>query len=157
MPPVPRTTTDIRGHVRVLLDPAAIAEVTRGPNGPGFRQAVILGEKVKLRAIALAPRRTGNLARHIVKRIAAGKGGPVVLVGVENVKYAIFVHEGARPHLIRPVRAPALVFYWPKAGRVVSFPPWGKGVVHHPGNKPNRFLLKALAQEQLTSFRSIIV
>ncbi len=150
----PRTTTDIKGNVRVILNPAGIAEVIRGPDGPGLRSAIVMGEKVKVLAIALAPKRTGNLAKHIVKRVVVG---PTVLVGVENVPYAIFVHEGARPHLIRPVRAPALVFFWDKIGRVARFPPMGGGVVHHPGNKPNRFLLRALAQAQVSSFKSIIV
>lgn len=152
--PAPRTTTDLQGNTRVLLDPAAIAAITRGPGGPGFRETLIIAEKVKVAAIALAPKKTGNLANHIVKRIVAG---PTALVGVENVPYAIFVHEGARPHLIRPVKAAALVFYWPKAGKVVSFPPYGKGVVHHPGNKPNRFLVKALATVKISQFTSIIV
>lgn len=151
---MPRTTTDLQGNVRVILDPVAIAEIVKGPAGPGFRSVIVFGEKVKVVAIAIAPKRSGNLAKHIVKRIVAG---PTVLVGVENVAYAVFVHEGARPHLIRPVRAPALVFFWPKVGHVVAFPPFGHGVVHHPGNKPNRFLLKALAKVQVSTFRSIIV
>lgn len=49
--------------------------------------------------------------------------------------FAIAVHQGARPHEIRARRAPRLVFFWPKVGRVVAFKK-----VDHPGNKAMPFL-----------------
>lgn len=140
----PRTTTTLTGDVHFLLYGPALTELLRGPSGPVVRELVVLGEKVKQEAIRIAPRRTGNLAHHIVKRLTAKGAEPQMLVGVENVKYAVWVHEGAQPHEIRPVNAPALVFFWEKVGGIVAFPPFGGGVVHHPGNKPNRFLIRAL-------------
>lgn len=39
--------------------------------------------------------------------------------------------KGARPHIIRPVRAKTLRFYWPRTGQIEH-----RLVVHHPGNAP---------------------
>jgi hypothetical protein len=58
---------------------------------------------------------------------------------VAEDEIALWHHEGTRPHTIRARRKPLLVFFWPKAGRVVSFKQ-----VNHPGTKPNRFLTKPL-------------
>lgn len=49
--------------------------------------------------------------------------------------YAIYVHEGTRPHDIYPKSGKAL--FWPGAAHPVS-------VVHHPGSKANPFLQTAL-------------
>lgn len=78
-----------------------------------------------------APVRTGNLRRTITSRVE--QGGDRGVVGT-NAPYARPVHEGSRPHLIRPVRAKALM--WPGAGHPVR-------VVKHPGNKANRFFVRA--------------
>ena len=48
-----------------------------------------------------------------------------------HVNYAIYVHEGTRPHDIYPVRKKAL--YWKGALHPVK-------VVHHPGSKANPFM-----------------
>ncbi len=54
--------------------------------------------------------------------------GPAVEVRVA-VPYATFtVPPGTPPHVIRPVRAKALSFFWPVAGKVVFFQK-----VNHPG------------------------
>jgi hypothetical protein len=123
--------------VRVVLNPAAIYQEINGPGGPGVRALFERGEKVKKLAIQFAPRVTGNLANHIVKRLVERRGKPVMLVGVENVPYAIYVHEGAQPHQIRPKKAPFLVFE--VADGTVVF----TTLVNHPGNAPNRFLIRA--------------
>lgn len=124
--------------VSVTLFNPVINNMLRGPSGPVTRELIIVGEKVKQAAIRLAPKRTGNLAAHIVKRVTRKGAEPQVLVGVENVPYAIWVHEGANPHEIVARNARALVFFWPKAGKLVAFPR-----VNHPGNPPNRFLIRA--------------
>lgn len=134
----PRTVTTFGGQVFVILNPVAIAELMRSPVGPVMRHMFVVGEKVKIEAIRLAPKRSGNMSQHIVKRTASIDGKPSVLVGVENVKYAYWVHEGTVPHDIFPVNA-----------RVLAFPGRdGKMVftqhVSHPGTKPNRFLVRAL-------------
>lgn len=133
------TSTTITGEVRVILNPARVNELLMGASGPVVRDLFVRGERVKLRAIQLAPKRTGNLSHHIVKRLVRGPSGPEMQVGVEHVPYALYVHEGSRPHTITARNAPLLVFYWPKVARVV----YTKSV-HHPGNRPHRFLTQAL-------------
>lgn len=139
------------GQSFFVVNPVGLAQLLVGPSGPVFRHMIEDGEKVKRAAIQLAPvgkadplgrpRRDGaapgNLRNHIVKRVVTGAKGVTVLVGVEHVPYAFWVHEGAQPHVIEG--NPLLVFFWPKTGGVVAFPR-----VNHPGNKPNRFLIRAL-------------
>lgn len=146
----PRFARTLTGETFVILDPIAIRNLMHSPGGPVMRNMIVRGERVKQAAIKFAPVRTGNLRDHIVKRIVATPEGPGVLVGVENVPYAIWVHEGAKPHIIVPRNAKMLA--WPASDRTGSFDMqnFGPGsmifarLVHHPGNKPNRFLIRAL-------------
>lgn len=144
----PRTVTTLTGQTFVQLFPAEIAEVINSPIGPVMRHLIVLGEKVKQEAIRIAPKRTGNLSHHIVKRVVRDGGTGAVLVGVENVPYAIWVHEGSQPHTIRPRKGTFLVFTLganagAEEGNVVF-----AREVHHPGNRPNRFLVRALKAVQ---------
>lgn len=134
----PRTLTTISGDVRVIISPLGIAELERSKDGPVIRDLFVRGERVKTRAKIEAPRKTGNLEQHIVKRLVEGPHGPEMLVGVEGVAYAIFVHEGTEPHPIDPVNGPFLVFVGRDGTLVFA------RHVDHPGNKPNRFLVRAL-------------
>lgn len=134
---------------RVVIDPIALARVMRGPEGPVVREMIKAGELVKEEAKRLvgvsrqeagssSKRRPGTLRDSIVSRIKTDRGNVVVEVGSED-PIALWHHEGTIPHVIRASRAPRLVFFWPKAGRVVAFKQ-----VNHPGTRPNRFLLNAL-------------
>lgn len=83
------------------------------------------------------PVRTGNLGRTI------GEGqihftGPRTVAGSVHAKadYALYVHEGSRPHLIRPKRAQALRFQI--GGRTVF-----AKLVRHPGTRARPFLRNA--------------
>lgn len=53
--------------------------------------------------------------------------------------HANLVHGGTRPHEIRPVQAPNLVFFWPKAGGIVR-----RRSVDHPGTMAVPYLAEAL-------------
>lgn len=137
---------------QVVLDPVALAALLRGPNGPVQRRMIEDAELVRQEARRLVgvsrpdpvprrgpQRRPGTLRDKIVKR-AVSRGGEVVWqVGAED-PIALFHHEGTEPHVIRARRAPRLVFFWPRVGRVVYF-----RQVNHPGTRPNRFLTNALA------------
>jgi len=139
-------------RVDVIMDPAALAKLLRSPQGPVMRSAIRAGEEVKREAKKLVgvyrppdaysashrARKPGQLRDSIVKRVVQTSKGPAVQVVAED-EIALWHHEGTRPHVIRPRRKPLLVFFWPKAGRVVSFKH-----VNHPGTKPNRFLTKPL-------------
>ncbi|OMB79285.1 hypothetical protein A5743_14390 [Mycolicibacterium conceptionense] len=83
------------------------------------------------------PVRTGNLGRTI------GEGqihftGPRTVAGSVHAKadYALYVHEGTRPHVIRPKRAQALRFQI--GGRTVF-----ARLVRHPGTRARPFLRNA--------------
>lgn len=141
---------------KVTIDPAKMAELLRGPKGPVYRALLVDGNKVLVQARILCPRsaagpaipnqfrrgkarQPGDLARSQVMRVSTYNGEPAVFVGTQD-PIGVFVHEGVPPHRIVPRNAKKLVFYWPRAGRVVFL----KGV-NHPGNRPNRWLLRSLS------------
>lgn len=88
-----------------------------------------------------APIRDGEL------RGSIRRAGPVTLAGekvrgriIAPVIQARTTDQGSPPHVIRPKRAGGLlVFYWPKAGRVV-----GLRYVNHPGNRAKPWWRRAL-------------
>lgn len=136
----------------VQIDPVKLADFMRSSTGPVIRDMLERGERVKRRAQELVgvydppdaysaanrQRRPGTLRDSIVKRVADVGGQPAVIVGSDD-PIALLHHEGTQPHPIEARQAPMLVFYWPKAGRVVSF-----RRVNHPGTQPNRYLTNAL-------------
>ncbi len=126
------------------MDPAKLAEVLRGPNGPVMRRLIQDGEFVKDRAKGYVrvhkpvpgeqrKRRPGTLRDSIVKRV---RPEGYVEVGSED-KIARIEEEGSYAHQI--VGNPRLVFFWPKVGTVVSFPK-----VNHPGTTGSHYLSRAL-------------
>jgi hypothetical protein len=136
----------------VIFDPVKLAELLRGPDGPVGRRLIEDGERVKQEARRLVgvykppdaysaahrKRRPGTLRDSIVKRMVSRGGELECLVGSDD-PIALLHHEGTVPHMIVPRAKPRLVFYWPKAGGVVSFKR-----VNHPGTQPNRYLVDAL-------------
>lgn len=131
--------TTIFGESYVLIDPVKLAGFIRANDGPVVRRMIEDGEKVKVEARRLVGKRTHNLESRILKRVGDIGGNPAVFVGVENVPYALFHHEGTRPHIIRARRANYLRFVSSRTGKVVY-----TKQVNHPGTKPNRFLVNAL-------------
>jgi|ERR1700722_2066651 len=95
--------------------------------------------------------RTGNLTRSIKDRIihidALGAEGEIVA----EAKYASFVNDGTKPHVIRPRRANVLA--WEGDG--------GQGdwhyakVVHHPGTPPLSVFGNALVRVEHVLSRDI--
>lgn len=79
---------------------------------------------------------TGNL-RDNLEYSYRKNGDKVKITITSDTPYSVFVHEGTRPHIIRPVRK-----------QVLKFQVGGRNVftkeVNHPGTKPRPFLLKAL-------------
>lgn len=144
--------TTAGGKVYVVINPLAIDEMLNDPRGGIVRDLLIRGERVRVEAVRIAPVGKpdplgrpspagfgpGTLRSRIVKRLARAGKVPTVLVGWVKVPYGLFVHDGAKPHDIVPKKAPFLVFMG-KDGTVVR-----TRLVHHPGNKPNRFLIRAL-------------
>jgi acetyl-CoA carboxylase alpha subunit len=129
----------LHGGTSVVIDPAKLAAFIREPGGPVLRKAIEDGEKVKQEARRLVGVKTGNLRDHILKRVTEVNGEPVVIVGVDKVPYALWHHEGTVPHPIVARKAPLLVFFSEKHGKLIF-----TKSVNHPGTKPNRFLVNAL-------------
>lgn len=123
--------------VRVVVDPRKVAAFISEGNGPILRDLLVRGERVKNEARRLVGKKTGNLQSRIVKRVVTNGPVPYVTVGVIGVDYALYHHEGTRPHRITVRNARAL--RW-KEGSEVRFARY----VDHPGTKPNRFLTNAL-------------
>lgn len=102
--------------------------------------------QVAAHAIAIVPKpgqgrgyATGETAASIrVSGPTRGRRGPEAEVSA-NSDHALALHEGTKPHKIKPRLAPQLVFFWRKRGKVVH-----RNEVSHPGTPANPFLLNAL-------------
>lgn len=130
----------------IRIDRQALSNELRGPNGSVARYAIRRAEDVRQTAKRLVGVDTGKLRASIVKRfVPSGPDGFVVLVGVESsgVPYALYHHEGTRPHVILPKKGRYLVFT-SRSGALVF-----ARKVNHPGTKPNPFLENAARQEGL--------
>lgn len=108
-------------------------DVVQKLSGP-VRQKLIerLADVAWAHAFWNAPRKTGYLASTIVKEVGNGEASIEVLE-----PYAMYVVNGTRPHIIRPVNASVLAFQ-DASGKMVF-----TRLVHHPGTKPNPWLQKA--------------
>lgn len=140
----------------VVMDPRELQAYINNGNGPVFRDIMRRATAVQDAARKQVPlghigggegasfagkgrgKQRANLRYSIVKRvIRRPDGAPAVLVGTDN-PIAMFVHEGTRPHIIRPRNAKVLR-YWLGSGAVVF-----AMKVNHPGTRPNRFLVDNL-------------
>ena len=134
------SSTDLAGwgRMRTTLD------FQNSVLGAAARPILRRQHEVKLRELAneakwRAPIKTRHLRRSI-------EPDPVQTIGLFRLKggvtaharYARYVHEGTRPHVIRARRASALHFYWEKMGREVWF-----RSVNHPGTRAVPFLTRA--------------
>lgn len=91
------------------------------------------------------PRRTSNLSRNNV--IASVSDTEIRYANAAG--YAAAVHEGSKPHDIRPKRRKALRFAPGGGATLAGRPRAGAQVVfakrvRHPGNKPNPFMVRGL-------------
>lgn len=109
---------------------------------PGVRRALLIrGVAVQTEAkkrLNETPRRinTGRLRNSIQLQELFARGLPVVRVGT-NVSYGLIIHNGSRPHVIRPRNASVLAWQGPN-GMIFA------RSVMHPGFKANPFLVDGL-------------
>lgn len=123
--------------IELRLDDGALRRYLTGPQSEAVR-LVRDGQRATLNAAKVrSPVDTGQLRNsHRAGPIRVSRG--VVTADVEVVQdYALAVHEGSRPHVIRPRRVKALTFKLPGVGRVFA------KSVNHPGTKPRPWLLNA--------------
>ena len=79
------------------------------------------------------------VTRHLTRNVATQIGDLEATIHTSNVKYAIIVEKGSRPHIIRPKNKKAL--YWEGAKRPVK-------MVNHPGSRAKPFLIPAFESEK---------
>lgn len=103
----------------------------------------------------LVPRRTSNLARTIRVERVTDDVAAIIAGGSRQAGYAAVVELGSRPHVIRPRRKRVLMFSRNPAARRLSGSVRtanrrsGEGVifariVHHPGTRPQPYLVPGL-------------
>lgn len=119
---------DVGKHIHKLTEKVAILSRVSAP-GPGKPPRNRTGINYA----------TGELQSRI--KTARGRWGFEVEGQVIAVpKYAIFVHEGTAPHIIKPKKPGGqLVFFSAKAGHTIH-----TTIVHHPGTRAVPFLSENL-------------
>lgn len=129
----------------VVMDPVAVALLTRSPAGPVVKMLVVRGERVQMAARAQVRMGhvgggvqgtggRGNLRDSIVKRLVLDEPGFVTMRVGSDDPIALLHHEGTKPHVILPVNKQSLAFMMPQGGMVFA------KRVNHPGTKPNHYL-----------------
>jgi hypothetical protein len=124
------------GLGQVVINPALVAAYTRNGGGPVVADLMRRGTNVQTGAKVYVRKRTRALEKSIVKRLDFIGGQPVVRIGTD-LGYALWEHEGTRPHVIAPRNKKVLRF--PSGGGVV----FAKRV-SHPGTQGSHFLTRAL-------------
>lgn len=122
---------------RVCVDHADLRRAIRGASRQELTNA---GRQVVNRAKVLAPVDTGRLRASIQGRLGRTWTLRPQFTVFTNVEYAQMVHDGTRPHIIRP-RRPGGVLRFQVGGQVVY-----ARVVHHPGTRARPFLDRALRE-----------
>ena len=79
------------------------------------------------------------VTRHLTRNVATQMGDLEATIHTSNVKYAIIVEKGSKPHIKRPKNKKAL--YWEGANRPVK-------LVNHPGSRAKPFLIPAFESEK---------
>lgn len=132
--------------------PLGMAHLTKSWNGPIGRYILRQTRQAAFFSRQFAPKpggpghgatkinfATGQLFAGIMTSRGRSNKGELEGRVIALPEHALWVHEGTDPHVIKAKNAPKLVFFWHKAGRVVSF-----DKVNHPGNPADPFMVKGL-------------
>jgi hypothetical protein len=124
--------------VRLTLAQADLQRQLTGDQGMVTRYVLRRTQAIRNRAVLYCPVDTGNLRSSIVSAV---RSDGMVVVGTVGtpVDYAVAVHEGTRPHVIRPRRARVLAWGPPGARVFATF-------ARHPGTRGRPFLRRALEE-----------
>lgn len=132
-----------KGKVTITrsTDDGVIRAVAVGPQGAGTLAVARLTRAVANSAKMKAPVKTGVLRNSITYPSAPTATGMIVRSEVvATAPYAGYVHDGTKPHVIRPRNASVLRFPG-RNGMVFA------AHVNHPGTRPRPFLRNALNEE----------
>lgn len=124
-------------------DPVALDRVLRGPDGPIVRDVQRRTRNVQLKAKDLAPKRSRDLERNILSRVgidARGVLGRVIAGEQLPDARAVWMEAGTRAHEIRPKQPSGTLSFLVQGKRV-----WARKV-QHPGNRPYRYMIRALEE-----------
>jgi hypothetical protein len=146
--------------VQFVMDPEAIQRFCRGSNVT--HDLMRRGQKIEdaakrdlrmghVRGGGADSKRAGSKVSHvnlrdtIHKRIVQGSGGLPMVVLEATAPHAIFVHDGTRPHIIRPRSADGVLAWYSGGGggdgeSGMAFATY----VNHPGTQPNPFFTRNL-------------
>jgi hypothetical protein len=126
----------VAANVRVKLARAELQKAAQQGAGKLVARAT---RQTLNRGRVLSPWDTGNMRASHTMDIRVLKASRVIGRVTTRVKYAMAVHEGAQPHIIRPRKKKALKFK--VGGRTVIV-----RSVRHPGNKGRPWLRQAMTE-----------
>jgi len=117
---------------KIVIDKAALDHYLNSPYGPVGDYLSKRGKKIVTAARRQVGVDTGALKQSITMIHYRNASGQYMWIGSKE-KHAYMHHEGTRPHLIVPKKAPILRF---RVGARIIY----SRAVMHPGTKPNRYL-----------------
>lgn len=126
-------------RVRLELKPRwALQAIAAGYSSPHVAETT---RKVLNRSRVLVNVRTGNLRGSLGMKMMVRRTAVIGEVSTK-VKYAIYVHDGTKAHIIRARRVGGYLRFTVPPGVVIY-----RRQVLHPGYKGNPFLRRALLEE----------
>jgi hypothetical protein len=132
-------------RARVQITQAQLESVVSGPRGLATAYVRRITRQIENRARLYAPVNTGNL-RSSITSVVTSRGLTVSGVVGTPLEYAVYVHEGTRPHEITP-RTPGGTLTWkagPGSGENRPGPRVYARRTFHPGTRANPFLRRAM-------------
>lgn len=131
--------------LRLEVDRAALIALGTTPSGPVYQHMTRVLTRVDARAKQLLSGpmvavRTGNLRSSQAPPRIVVSGSSIKGVIENTASYAIFVHEGTRPHTIEPRRVKVLT------GWTFNGAPVFAKKVNHPGTKARPWLRVSLSE-----------
>ena len=130
-------------RARLVIDQSQMRAVLTGPESAAFRLVDRAVRQTLAQAKINTPVDTGQLRNSHKAQPVRIQGSKITATieasGSAQQEYALAVHEGSRPHVIRPRRKKVLSWKGPE-GRVFA------SEVHHPGAKARPWLLSSTRQ-----------
>lgn len=126
---------------KIVWNRPVLDNFLRSESGEVGRWLMGIGRDIKVNAVAKAGYKTGALKSSITLKHNRTFRGQSITVG-SPLNYALYHHQGTKPHIITPRRANQLVFMTPRGTggmRLVR-----TQIVRHPGTRPNPFLTEPM-------------
>ena len=130
-----------KGRAQLVIDNAQMRAVLTGKNSAAVQLVQRAQRQTLTRAKITSPVDSGALRNsHVAEPIKVSGDKVTTEISVEGgakQDYAMYVHEGTKPHVIKPRRKKVLSWKGPE-GRVFAT------AVNHPGTEPRPWLRNAL-------------